>query len=143
MKHSYVKPVNCYLRKMPCSWTNREAHKTRTKTQAKPSQTNHLFRVTILAGMRRGGQNPFSTFTKKTCFLLPASRHTHFYTVPRTAGQILQQRYSAMLATEQRQLNTVSSMLGQTGSHMSFQLTSLIKKEDRRRNDMNHTLSYL
>lgn len=78
IKHSScVKPVNCYLGNMPCSWANREAHIPRTKTQAKPTQTNQLFQMTILAGMQLGGQNPFSTFTK-TCFLMPG--HLHIFT---------------------------------------------------------------
>lgn len=38
--------------------------------------------MTILAGMQLGGQNPFSTFTKKKekRFLMPASRHLHIFT---------------------------------------------------------------
>lgn len=86
IKHSScVKPANCCLRKMPCPWANREAHKPRTKPRAKPTQTSHLFQMSVLAGMQLGGQNPFSTLYKKkkkkeTCFLMPAPRHQHIAT---------------------------------------------------------------
>ena len=130
IKHSScvkpVKPVDCYLRKMPCSWANREAHKSQTKTQAKLTQTNQLFQMTVLVGMQLGGQKPRLYVYNNLFSQARFASSTHFYTVPRTAWQILQRRYSAMSVTEQRQLNAVCTMLGQPGSHMPCQLTSHI-----------------
>lgn len=82
---------------MPCSWADRETHKPGTKTQAKPTQTIHLFQMTILRGMQRGGQKRLHL--QKPVFSCPRRLYVFLYTNNQMVGSA-GKRYSAMLVTE-------------------------------------------